>query len=169
MAGMFPTMVADPNDRNRRHTDAAEETWPTPLKVAYWLVVAAAVLMLVTAVDLFGTVLLGRHLPPDLDIDVTRSLLLNTRIVAVGNTVLALGLAACAAFFERGSKRARRVASVLVMLTAFVNLAGFFVHAVGFVAFAIVVLLAFAGFFMFRPAANAFVDHRSGDLWQGLR
>ena len=36
MAGMFPTMVADPNDRNRRHTDAATETWPTPLKVAYW-------------------------------------------------------------------------------------------------------------------------------------
>lgn len=169
MAGMFPTMVADPNDRNRRHTDAATETWPTPLKVAYWLVVAAAVLMLVTAVDLFGTVFLGTYLPPDLDTDVTRSLLLNTRIVAVGNIVLALGLAACAAFFERGSKRARRVASVLVMLTAFVNLAGFFVHAVGFVAFAIVVLLAFAGFFMFRPAANAFVDHRSGDLWQGLR
>lgn len=169
MAGMFPTMVADPNDRNRRHTDAATETWPTPLKVAYWLVVAAAVLMLVTAVDLFATVFLGTYLPPDLDTDVTRSLLLNTRIVAVGNIVLALGLAACAAFFERGSKRARRVASVLVMLTAFVNLAGFFVHAVGFVAFAIVVLLAFAGFFMFRPAANAFVDHRSGDLWQGLR
>ncbi|OFT83235.1 hypothetical protein HMPREF3101_06510 [Corynebacterium sp. HMSC29G08] len=172
MAGMFPTMVADPNDRNRRHTDAAGETWPTPLKVAYWLVVAAAVLMLVTAVDLFATVFLGflgTYLPPDLDTDVTKSLLLNTRIVAVGNIVLALGLAACAAFFERGSKRARRFASVLVMLAVFINLAGFFVHAVGFAAFVIVILLAFAGFFMFRPAANAFVDHRSGDLWEGLR
>ena len=169
MAGMFPTMVADPNDRNRRHTDAVGETWPTPLKVAYWLVVAAAVLMLVTAVDLFATVFLGTYVPPNLDTDVTKSLLLNTRIVAVGNIALALGLAVCAAFFERGSKRARRFASVLVMLAVFINLAGFFVHAVGFVAFAIVILLAFAGFFMFRSAANAFVDHRSGDLWEGLR
>ena len=169
MAGMFPTLVADPNDRNRRHTDAVGETWPTPLKVAYWLVVAAAVLMLVTAVDLFATVFLGTYVPPNLDTDVTKSLLLNTRIVAVGNIALALGLAVCAAFFERGSKRARRFASVLVMLAVFINLAGFFVHAVGFVAFAIVILLAFAGFFMFRSAANAFVDHRSGDLWEGLR
>ena len=32
----------------------------------------------------------------------------------------------------------------------------------------VVGVLVFALFFMFRPAANAFVDKRSGDVWEGV-
>ena len=164
MAGMFPTMVADPNDRNRRFSGEVGDTWPSPLRTAYWFFVAAAVMMLVT-----GVMLLTTKFPPDLDPDLLKTVKLNTRLVAVGNIILALCLTACAAYFEKGSKRARRWASGFIFLTIFLNFAGFFVGVVGLVSIVIVGLLAFGAFFMFRPAANAFMDHKSGDLWKGVR
>ena len=38
MAGMFPTFVADPNDRNRRYHSTAGPTWPDSLRAAYYAV-----------------------------------------------------------------------------------------------------------------------------------
>ena len=49
MAGMFPTMVSDPNDRNRRFTGEVGPAWPKPLKIGYYLCLIAAVLMFVIA------------------------------------------------------------------------------------------------------------------------
>ena len=49
MAGMFPTMVSDPNDRNRRFTGGVGPDWPKPLKIGYYLCLTAAVLMFVIA------------------------------------------------------------------------------------------------------------------------
>ncbi|MCP1388045.1 hypothetical protein M5J20_07550 [Corynebacterium sp. TA-R-1] len=163
MAGMFPTMVADPNDRNRRYTDGPAEAWPESLRIGYWLVLLAAIVMLLTSMLMFKV-----GVPAEIDPDLRGSFTSNMRIVAVGNIVLALALAAFASYFERGSKNARRWASGMIGLTIFLNFAGFYVGVSGWSAFVIVVLLGLAVFFMFRPAANAFVDHRSGDLWQGV-
>lgn len=164
MAGMFPTMVSDPNDRNRRHFDDVTEVWPQSLKIGYLLFMTAAVLMLVT-----GMIMLRAGVPAELEGDVYLSFRRNMRIVAFGNMILGLLLAGCAAFFEQGSKRARLWASALVFLIIFLNFAGFFVGVSGWSAFAIVVLVGLGIFFAFRPAANAFVAHRSGDLWLGVK
>lgn len=163
MAGMFPTMVADPNDPNRRFNTAASSTWPRSLKIGYWMILASAVVMLVSAL-----LMLRAGVPEKLDADVATTFRQNLRIAAYGNIVLALCLTAAAAFFERGSKVARRWASAFIMLAIFLNFAGFFVGVSGWSSFVIVVLLGLAVFFIFRPQANAFVDHRSGDLWQGV-
>ncbi|QYH20332.1 hypothetical protein JKI95_05490 [Corynebacterium aquatimens] len=163
MAGMFPTMVADRNDPNRRYTGGPSEAWPGSLRIGYWLVLIAAVMMLLT-----GMLMLSAGAPEEIDAETLKQFTTNMRIVAVGNIVLGLGLTALASYFERGSKQARRWASGLIGLTIFLNFAGFYVGVSGWATFAIVVLLGLAVFFMFRPAANSFVDHRSGDLWLGV-
>lgn len=164
MAGMFPTMVADPNDPNRRYRGPVGEEWPASLRIGYWLLLLAAVLMLVNSF-----LMLRAGVPTGLDPEISRTVVMNYRVVAWGNIILALCLTACAAYFERGSKTSRRVASVVVLLTIFLNFAGFFVGIAGFGAFVIVALLGFGVFFIFRPAANAFVDERSGDVWRNVR
>ena len=50
----------------------------------------------------------------------------------------------------------------------FLNVAGFFIGVAGWASIVVVVLLVAALFGMFRPAANVFVDTRSGDLWRGV-
>lgn len=163
MARMFPTMVSDPNDPNRRHTAPVGPTWPTALRVAYWLSMAAAVLMVLTAL-----LMLNAGVPEALDAQVAASFRTNMRIVAVANIVLALCLTASASYFERGSRAARRWAGLFVGLAVFVNFAGFYVQVASWASIAIVVILGVAMFALFRPAANAFVDERSGNPWRGV-
>ena len=69
---------------------------------------------------------------------------------------------------ERCRGPARRVAGATIGLTVFLNLAGFVVGVAGWASFVVVIVLVIALFFMFRPAANAFVDERSGDPWRGV-
>ena len=56
----------------------------------------------------------------------------------------------------------------MVMVTMFLNFAGFYIGVAGWAPFLIVFLLAFGMFFAFRPASNAFVDEQSGDPWRGV-
>ena len=63
---------------------------------------------------------------------------------------------------------ARRWLAGFIGLAVFLQLASFFVGVAGWAAFVVVGLLVFALFFMFRPAANAYVDKRSGDVWEGV-
>ena len=50
---MFPTMVEGTNDPNRRPARPyTGEEWPPALRTSYWLIIAAAVLMLVTGMVL---------------------------------------------------------------------------------------------------------------------
>lgn len=163
MPNMYPTMISDPNDKNRRFDGKVGETAPASLKWAYWLLIAAAVLMLAT-----GLILLKAGVPADIAPDVRDNFRTNLRIVASGNMVLGVCLTAAASFFERGSKPARRWAAGFVLLTIFLNFAGFFVGVIGWVAFVIVVLVSFGMFAAFRPAANAYVAEKSGDLWRGV-
>lgn len=172
MAGMFPTMVSDPNDNNRRYTGEVGPDWPRPLKTGYYLSLAAAVLMLVIA---FVTMANGvpDRLPDawmieGADQELFDRFASNLRIFTWSNIAVALGLASAAAYLPRGSKTARRFAALFIAGGVFINAAGFFVGVAGWASLAVVVLLVFALFFLFRPAANAFVDKRSGDVWKGV-
>ncbi|GAA1177946.1 hypothetical protein CGLAUT_01385 [Corynebacterium glaucum] len=164
MAGMFPTLVSDPNDRNRRFIGTVDDTWPQPLRMSYWLYLVAAVFMLVT-----GMLMIAAGVPGGLSAEALHFFRTNMYLVAVGNMVLAVCITAAASFLQQGSKRARRVLSVCVGLAMFLNFAGFFVKVSSWAGFVIVFVLAFAVFFMFRPASNAFIAERSGDPWLGLK
>lgn len=172
MAGMFPTMVADPNDKNRRYSGEATKHWPRPLRTAYYLVVVSAVLMIV-----IGLMTLTKGVPdrlPDTwmiegaDEALIDRFRFNLRVFAWGNIALAVLLAISAAYFPKGSKTARRVAAAGVAAAVFLNAVGLFIGVAGWASIAVVVLLIVALFVMFRPAANRFVDTRSGDLWRGV-
>lgn len=163
MAGMFPTMVSDPNDRNRRFTGEVGQVWPKPLKVGYYLCLIAAVLMFVIA---FLTMVADS--PKDLDADVEGIFERNLRIYTWGSIILGSLITSCCAYLPKGSKVARRWLAGFIGLAVFLQLASFFVGVAGWAAFLVVGVLVFALFFVFRPAANAFVDKRSGDVWEGV-
>ena len=163
MAGMFPTMVSDPNDRNRRFTGEVGQAWPKPLKIGYYLCLIAAVLMFVIA---FLTMVADS--PKDLDADVEGIFERNLRIYTWGSIILGSLITSCCAYLPKGSKVARRWLAGFIGLAVFLQLASFFVGVAGWAAFLVVGVLVFALFFVFRPAANAFVDKRSGDVWEGV-
>jgi len=160
---MFPTMVSDPNDRNRRFTGEVGQVWPKPLKVGYYLCLIAAVLMFVIA---FLTMVADS--PKDLDADVEGIFERNLRIYTWGSIILGSLITSCCAYLPKGSKVARRWLAGFIGLAVFLQLASFFVGVAGWAAFLVVGVLVFALFFVFRPAANAFVDKRSGDVWEGV-
>lgn len=163
MAGMFPTMVSDPNDRNRRFTGEVGPVWPKPLKIGYYLCLIAATLMFVIA---FLTMVADS--PKDLDADVEGIFERNLRIYTWGSIILGSLITSCCAYLPKGSKVARRWLAGFIGLAVFLQLASFFVGVAGWAAFLVVGVLVFALFFVFRPAANAFVDKRSGDVWEGV-
>lgn len=163
MAGMFPTMVSDPNDRNRRFTGEVGPAWPKPLKIGYYLCLIAAVLMFVIA---FLSMVADS--PKDLDADVEGIFERNLRVYTWGSIILGSLITSCCAYLPKGSKVARRWLAGFIGLAVFLQLASFFVGVAGWAAFVVVGVLVFALFFMFRPAANAFVDKRSGDVWEGV-
>ncbi|MDK8879318.1 hypothetical protein [Corynebacterium sp. MSK008] len=163
MAGMFPTMVSDPNDRNRRFTGEVGPVWPKPLKIGYYLCLIAATLMFVIA---FLTMVADS--PKDLDADVEGIFERNLRIYTWGSIILGSLITSCCAYLPKGSKVARSWLAGFIGLAVFLQLASFFVGVAGWAAFLVVGVLVFALFFVFRPAANAFVDKRSGDVWEGV-
>lgn len=155
MAGMFPTMVSDPNDPNRRHREQKETAgaeWPKPLRTSFWLFIAACVLMLLT-----GMMLLSGGFPDGADEAFREPFMRNMRFTAWGNILLALALGSAAAYFQRGSAPARRFAAGFSALAIFLNIAAFALRVSGWASFFIVVLLAVAVWLMFRPAANEWV------------
>lgn len=161
---MFPTPFTgsggnDPN-RSWREKPSPDGTWPTSLRYGFVLTIVAAILMLVT-----GMVMLthGEIRGEDAPLDVIASYESNLRIVAIGNIVLALLLTAAASYLRRGSVVGRRWLGVGLFISAFLNIAGFIVSVVGLASIVIVVLVAFAGMFAFRPAANEFVRETTWD------
>lgn len=157
MAGMFPTMVSDQNDPNRRHTGPVGDTWPRNLQIAFYLICAAAVLMLVTAMFLISN---GWPGDPN-NVELRDTYMLNMRITAYGNIILAVALVSAASYFRFGSRKARRWAAVFIAVTAFLNVVAFILQLTAWASMITVILLAFAAFFAFRPDANAFVEQQS--------
>lgn len=162
MAGMFPTMVSDPNDPNRRYNAPGGHQWPGALRTAFRLLVVAAVLML-----LAGMMLLAEGFPDGADEAFREAFMRNMRVAAWSNIVLSLALGGAAAYLERGSKVARRWAAVFAAAAIFVNVAAFALKVTSWVSFVIVLLLAVALWTMFRPAVNAYVDGKHSP-WEGL-
>lgn len=157
MAGMFPTLTSHPDDANRRYSGKVGDEWPRNLQVAFYLICAAAVVMLLTAM-----LLLSQGAPAGVDEAVRGYFMTNMRVAAIGNIVLALLLVSAAAFFRQGNKKARRWAAVFTGLALFLNLAAFWAHVMtAWSAMGIVILLAFAMLFAFRQDSNAFVDKMS--------
>ncbi|WP_269508523.1 hypothetical protein [Corynebacterium faecium] len=172
MAGMFPTMVSDPNDRNRRFTGEVGPDWPKPLKIGYYLCLIAAVLMFVIA---FLTMANGvpDRLPDTwmiegADEELYDTFARNQRVFTWGSIILGSLITSCCAYLPKGSKVARRWLAGFIGLAVFLQLASFVVGVAGLASVVVVVVLVFALFFVFRPAANAFMDKRSGDVWEGV-
>lgn len=164
MTHMFPTMVSDPGDRNRRFSGDVGSTWPRSLRIGYGLLLAAAVLMLV-----IGFAQLAVGAPENFDPNSGSKFMYNVRMVAIGDIIFAIALTFAAAYLPKGSKKARRWAGAIIGLASFLNLLGFFLGVAGWASFVVVIVMVMALFFIFRPDANAFVDKQSGDLWQGLK
>lgn len=165
-------MVSDPNDKNRRHSGEVGPTWPKPLKIGYYLCLIAAVLMLVIA---FSTLASGvpDRLPDawmieGADEELFDKFARNLRVFTWGSIILAALITSCCAYLHKGSKVARRWAAGCIGLAVFLQLSGFLVGVAGWASIVVVVVLVVALFFMFRPAANAFVDKRSGSVWEGV-
>lgn len=150
---MFPTMVGDSDDPNRRYTAYTGGAWPRDLRVSYWLCMGGALLMLVT-----GMMLLSAGAPEGADEEFRAVFMRNMCVTAVANLVLALCLTATAAQFPKGVTGARPWASAFIAAAIFVNLVAFVIQVASWASFSIVVVLTFAVFFMFRPAANQFVE-----------
>lgn len=157
MAGMFPTMVSDPNDPNRRFRVEAGDQWPSNVRVSFYMICTAAVLMLVTAM-----MLLALGFPGDPANESLRaSYMMNMRVTAYGNIVLAVLLVSAASYFRQGSRTARRLAAACVALTLFLNVAAYILRLTSWASMVVVILLALAMLFAFRPDANAFVEKHS--------
>lgn len=165
-------MVSDPDDKNRRYTGEVGAQWPRPLQIGYYLCLIAAVLMFVIA---FLTMVNGvpDRLPDSWMIEGADEELIDTfarnlRVYTWGSIILGSLITSCCAYLSKGSKVARRWLAGFIGLAVFLQLASFFVGVAGWASLAVVVILVFALFFMFRPAANAYVDKRSGDVWEGV-
>lgn len=153
---MFPTIVGGSDDPNRRY--AADAQWagegvPPALRTSFWLVMAAALLMLVS-----GMMLLSTGFPAGADEQFRAAFMRNMRVTAYGNMILALGLVVSATQFPKAIKGARLWAAGLIAGAIFLNLVAFIIKVTSWASFGIVVLLTFAVFFMFRPAANQFME-----------
>ncbi|WP_342318948.1 hypothetical protein [Corynebacterium mayonis] len=159
---MFPTMVGDPNDPNRRYDPEVSGTWPAALRNGFRLALVASVLMLLTAM-----VALSAGFPLGADEAFRAPFMRNMRFVAFGNIVLALGLVACAAQLQQGSRAARRAMAGCAAASIFLNLAGFALKVTSWASFLIAILLAVAMWLVFRPVANGYFDERHS-LWRGV-
>lgn len=135
---------------------------PKVFTAGYAVVLAAAALLLTISM-----MMLMVSLPePDFGDELLEAFRRNRRFVAVANMVFAVALACAAAYTKAGSRKARRVLAAVVALAVFVNLAGLFVGAAGLFSLLVVILLAVGMWLLFRPASNAFVAQRSGDVWR---
>lgn len=159
MAGMFPTMVRDPNDPNRDYSAkrAPGDPWPNTMRAAYYLICAAGVLMLVIAL-----LLLSAEVPQDTPDEAWRqTLATNKAVTAWGNIILAVVLVGAASYFPKGSRVARRLAAGCVALACFLNVAAFIVRLTAWASMIVVILLAVSMLLAFRPDSNAFVEEKS--------
>lgn len=129
---------------------------PASLRWAYWIVVVAAIVMLTTGfVGFFG---LGETGASASESDVAR---VNRWFVAGTNVAASVILALTSASLANGSRLARRVIAVAIVISLFVNVAALVLGLVGLVLVIIPVLLAFALLFMFRPEANEFIAEKA--------
>lgn len=154
MPSMFPSFSAHPDDPNRRYHVEVGDDWPRSLQIGFWLVVVGAVVMLVTAMMMITT-----GYPGDpADTAMRTAFMRNMWFVAVMNIILALVMGAAASYLRQGSRNARRIVAACIALACVFNVMAFAIRVGGLALMLVVVLLAFASLFLFRPAVNAYID-----------
>lgn len=152
-----------PRDYNRpvQHTTQDQDlsVWPRPLQWAYWVLVVAAVIMLVSGmVGIFGGG--GEQMEPS-DSRIAEYVRSNRLFVSVFNIIGAILLALFSAQLANGSKWARRIISVVIAIALFFNIAALALGIGGLGLLIIAVTLLIAVVLLFRPQSNRFIAHRS--------
>lgn len=153
---------ADHNRRPRRPKKQGEQdfsTWPSQLRIAYWVCVIAAIVMLTAGmVGLFGsyTSVTNAQLSPE-QVDYIR---FNTRFAAISNVVSAVVIAACSAQLASGSIWARRIITAVSAYIMFVSIAALIAGVGGLLLLLIPIALLVAIYFLFHPDSTAFIKAR---------
>lgn len=148
---MFPSPLG--REYNPGHPEGeADSTTPRPMRWGFLLAVIASVVMLVTGFVLLGAVGTARTEVPA---EVVGTYVMNQRIVAWGNIVVGLALAALSPQLLRGRYRGWWAGFTVVAIV--VNALGLFVRVAGPASVLIIALLAFAAVFVYRPVCNRFV------------
>ncbi|KQB87308.1 hypothetical protein [Corynebacterium lowii] len=123
---------------------------PGALRVAYWLSVAGAVLMLLSAFIALS----------DISQATEGSVRVNLGVVGGTNLVAGVLVASFAAHLSKPGKpglRARRIVAAAITASIAVSVLGLITQAVGVAILLHVIVLAFAALAMFRPAASDFL------------
>ncbi|MFW9042924.1 tellurium resistance protein TerC [Corynebacterium striatum] len=129
--------------------------WPSSLRFSYWVLVIAAVIMLVSGmVGLFGD---SGAEEVAASPEVAEYLSRNRNFVAISNIVCAIIMAVCSAQLAHGSKWSRRIITIAIAVTLFVNVAAMALGVGGLILIVIPVVLAVALLLLYRPDSNQFI------------
>lgn len=145
----------DPNDLNRRRETKlpADGDWPLALKIGYYLCATAAVLLLLTGMIMLG----GYRGDPNADLAYVEAFTRNARFVGVWDIAAGILIAMLAAQLRGGGRMSRRWLAGVIALTIFVNVAAVVIRVGAIGLILIVIILAFAALFLFRPASNLYI------------
>lgn len=147
-----------PHDYNRRPAGRREpldvSVWPKDLRWAYWVFVAAAIVMVVSA-------LAGFFATDSSSGEAAEFLRSNRTFVAWSNLIGAIVIAFIAPQLARPMKHARSVLAAVTGLSAFCNIAAVAIGAGGLFLIAIVIFLVAGTYLMYRPDPNVFVRERT--------
>lgn len=149
----------DPNDLNRRHdvTLPTDGDWPTSLRTGYWLCLTAAVLLILSGLIMLS----GFRGDPTADPAYVEAALDNQRFAGWWNIAAGILVVLLATQLRGGGKISRRWLAAVIGLTIFVNVAAFAIQVAGLASILIVIILAFAALFLFRPASNLYLREKS--------
>lgn len=147
----------------REASKAAGAAWPQQLQWAYYLLLAASVLMVVSALSGF----FAPEVPAETQGSAGWEFFTRNRLVVAGvNVVGAVLIGLFAPQLSRGHRTSRRVLAAVIALVAFVNVVAVLLRVGGLILLLIVVLAALAGLLMYRPAASAFIREHDEISWR---
>ena len=146
----------DYNREARRKPEPVDLTvWPKDLRWAYWVFVAAAVVMAASGlVGFFGQ-------NQEATGEFAEFLKANRHFVSAVNLGGAVIIALIAPQLSRAMKHGRSILAAVVGLGSFCNVAAIAIGAGGLLLVLIVALLVTATYLMYRPAPNEFVRERN--------
>ena len=148
--------------RKKKKGDQDYSSWPSQLRIAYWIFVVGAVFMLTAGmVGLFGSY--SRINNPELSMEQVDYIRFNTRFAAISHIVSAVVIAACSAQLASGWAWARRIITAVSVYAMFVSVAAL-IAGVGGMALLIVPLVLMVGiYFLFHPESTAFIKARRAE------
>lgn len=150
----------DYNRRPRRTQKDGEQdtsTWPAQLRIAYWVFVVAAVIMLTAGIVGIGA---STKVVTGIGPEARDFITFNVRFAAISNIVGAVVIAACAAQLAGGSTWARRAIVLVSAYAMFVNVAALIVGVGELLLLFIPMVLMVGIYFLFHPNSNAFIKAR---------